>query len=144
MIGPCLAVYPAKTPAMKKSLIILLALTAWSCDLIIEPVIDTRYRIAGTYYVNEYSESTRTSTNYQITITRGFGNTVYLDNFYGAGLSVTGQLSGNRIDIYRQTRNGYEIQGVATIEFTSMRLTYSVRDNYSRTTDFCNSVATKW
>jgi len=126
---------------MKKLFTILLAFLVWSCDIIIEPVIDSRYNVSGTYYLSEYSESYRSTTSYQITITRGYGSTVYIDNFYGAGLNVSGTMSGNRIDIYRQYRGGYEIQGVATVEMNSIHMTYSVRDTYNRSTDFCNSVA---
>jgi hypothetical protein len=129
---------------MKKWLFIPAVLLATSCDIIIDPSYDWRDRVTGTYEVQEYSESHRMTTTYRMTITKGYGSTVYLNNFYGAGLSVAGSYNGNQIEIWQQYQNGYEIEGVATVTGSEIRMTYSVRNVFSRSADFCNSVAWRW
>jgi hypothetical protein len=126
---------------MKNWLLIPAALLA-SCDIIIDPTYDWRDRVTGMYEVQEYSESYRMTTTYRMTITRGYGNTVYLNNFYGAGLTVAGTFGGNQIQLGHQYSNGYAIEGVATVTGSELRMTYSVKSLYS--TDFCNSLAWRW
>lgn len=129
---------------MKKLAIAGLALLASACTLIVDPYFTDSSYLTGTYNVSEYSETYSNTFRYSITVSRGFDRTVYLHNFYDAGITVSGYYSGQQITLARQYAGGYEIEGVVTVTGNEFRMTYSVRDPYHAPTDFCNSVARRY
>ena len=128
---------------MKTLILFALVFLVSSCDIYVsDSFYDQRNQVVGSYQVSEYSETYNTTWNYSISVTKApFSSQIYLKNFYNAGLTVTGYISSNKVTISRQTCNGYEIEGVGTISGYELHLTYRVRDQYYRTTDFCNTVA---
>ena len=124
-------------------LIILIAFT--SCDiLIVEPAIDYRERITGSYAVEEHSQTYNDYTNYDIYIRKsGFSDEVIIENFYGAGIDVRATVDHDKIYISRQVVEGYKVEGVGTLYGDEIQFSYSVTDTWSShgPTDFCNATA---
>ena len=124
-------------------LIILIVLT--SCDiLIVEPAIDYRERITGSYAVEEHSQTYNDYTQYNIFIRKsGHNDQVIIENFYDAGIDVRATIKYDKIYIDRQMVNGYKIEGVGTVYGNEIQFSYSVTDTWSQhgPTDFCNATA---
>ena len=124
-------------------LIILIVLT--SCDiLIVEPAIDYRERITGSYAVEEHSQTYNDYTQYNIFIRKsGHNDQVIIENFYDAGIDVRTTIEYDKIYIDRQMVNGYKIEGVGTVYGNEIQFSYSVTDTWSQhgPTDFCNATA---
>lgn len=126
---------------MAAALLVLLA----SCDVtVIEPRYDYRDNVVGYYDIEEYSRTFDDYTYYAVHITKdGYsGNSIYLNNFYGANIRVHAYIDNNRITIPHQIIDDYEVEGVGTLRGSDLSLTYSVRDLYEHTpTDFCDTWA---
>lgn len=133
---------------MKKLLYATLFLTVLaSCDImVIEPRVDYRDRVVGYYDVEEYSNTYRDYVYYSIQITRNgsYGNDIYINNFYGADIRIRAYVDYNQITIPYQVVNGYEIEGVGSVNGGDISLDYSVKDLYQYSaTDFCETWATR-
>jgi hypothetical protein len=117
---------------MKKLLILFgVALLAASCDIdIIEPGYNPSTRVTGSYWVEEYSHTFDEYTEFQISIYERGYNRVVIENFYGANIDVNADVRGNVLYIPFQVRNGFEIEGRATITNGKLRFNYTVRDTY--------------
>jgi hypothetical protein len=130
---------------MKKLFYLFLLIGLSSCEIYyVEPVYRERQRIVGQHNVDEYSETYNDHTSYSISIEESgrYGNEVYINNFYGADISVHATISNGKITIPRQVSDGYEIEGVGTVYGDEISFSYSVRDLYSGTrTDFCEATA---
>lgn len=128
---------------MKTYIIFGILLVMTSCQIVVtDPNLDPRNQIIGSYQLREYSTTYNSTVTYSIFIYKsGYGNLVYIDNFYGAGLSVSGTLNGNTLTIPWQVQDGYEIEGVARVIGNSLQLSYTVHDAYNYSTDFCSSNA---
>jgi hypothetical protein len=126
---------------MKKFMIAALFLfTLVSCEFnYIEPRYDYRDRVTGYYDLEEYSETHNDYHYYSLHISKyAHGNTVYLNNFYDADLTVKAYLDDDKLTIPLQVVDGYEIEGVGTVHSYDMSLNYRVKDLYNNTrTDFC-------
>jgi hypothetical protein len=127
-------------------LLIGIALIAFTgCDVyLVEPRFDRRDQVIGYYEMEEYSQTYNGYTYYGLNITKdGYNsNTIYLNNFYGANISVVAHLSYDRITIPNQYVNGYDIEGVGTVYANRISFRYSVKDRYrSEYTDFCETDA---
>ena len=131
---------------MKRVLLIGIVLISFTgCDVyLVEPRIDRRDQVIGYYGMEEYSQTYLDYTYYSINITKGGynSNTIYLNNFYGANISVVATLSYDRITIPSQYVDGYDIEGVGTVYGDHITFSYSVKDRYhSKYTDFCETDA---
>ena len=130
---------------MKKLLYLFLLVGLSSCELyIVEPQYSESDRIVGRYDVEEHSETFNDYTNYSIWIEKSsqYSNQIYIDNFYGSELRVSASISYGKITINRQVVNGFEIEGVGTVNGDQIEFNYSVRDIYSGSrTDFCEATA---
>ncbi len=129
-----------------KKLILLIAFAAvfQACTIYdYESEFDNRDRIVGRYDVEEYSQTFNEITYYSIRISKGgYGDKIYLRNFYGVDITVYGFLRFDRITIPYQVVNGYEIEGTGTVSGNELDLHYSVADLYSNSaTDFCDTQA---
>jgi predicted GNAT superfamily acetyltransferase len=100
----------------------------------------------GSHDVDEYSETYNDKTCYTIYIGRlGSYDKVYIDNFYGVDIRVDATLRGDKIDIYWQRVDGYEVEGVGTVYGDEIHFNYKVRDVYSGTrSDYCEAVAWRY
>ncbi|HCZ34510.1 MAG TPA: hypothetical protein DHV26_01125 [Cytophagales bacterium] len=127
---------------------VVLALVLTSCEItIVEPRYDDRDQITGSYRLEEYSQSWRVYSNFEIYIRKlgtGYGaDEVLIENFYNADIDVVARVYGNSITIPLQYVNGYEVEGSATIYLNEISFTYRVRDTYTRSSpDYCE--ATVW
>ena len=125
--------------------LVLLALVAMSCEVtVVEPVVyDARDEFVGYLGVDEYSETFRKDSHYDIHITKAFGNHVYIHNFYGVDIRVIAEVRGGRLVIPYQEVGPFEIEGSAYRSGNHIDFSYSVFDHRlrPRVTDFCNSVA---
>lgn len=133
---------------MKKLIFLLFAtstLLLSACEIyIVDPAIDPRSQITGSYSVEEYSTTFRNYHNYSISIYNrtSVSDQVWIDNFYDAGIRVKAVVSYETITIPLQTVNGYQIQGSGYRTGSTIQFTYSVKDTYYNTPpDFCNSTA---
>ncbi|MCK6618251.1 MAG: hypothetical protein L6Q51_11475 [Cyclobacteriaceae bacterium] len=111
-----------------------------------DPYANPVSRIAGRYSVSEYSETYNVWYNYTIRIEPSGYNAqeVRIDNFYDAGVRVYATVSNTKITIWRQTVNGYTVEGTGTVYGDEISFTYSVRDNRSNAhTDFCEATASR-
>jgi hypothetical protein len=119
-----------------------------SCEFYyLEPRIDERDRLVGRYSIEEYSETYNDITHYTISIHRsGYrSNEVVIDNFYGVDLRIYATVSYDKITIYRQVVNGYEVEGVGTIYGDEISFHYHVKDRYTNSrTDYCESSAWRY
>ncbi|QOI97494.1 MAG: hypothetical protein HRU69_08325 [Flammeovirgaceae bacterium] len=109
-----------------------------------DPYSNPVSRLTGRYSVSEYSETYNAWYNYTIWIEPTGYNTqeVRVDNFYDAGMRVYATVSYNKITIWRQTVNGYTVEGTGTVYGDEISFTYSVRDNRTNSrTDFCEATA---
>lgn len=112
--------------------------------MIVEPVYDDRDRFVGSYWMEERSQTYNDFTRFSIYIRKsGNYDEVVIENFYNSGVNVRANVDYDKIYIYRQVVNGYEIEGVGTLYGNEIELSYRVRDTYSyhKTTDFCNATA---
>lgn len=134
---------------MKKLILFgMLLIGLSSCEFYyLEPRIDARQALVGTYEMQEYSETYNDVTEYTIWIERSYhsSNEIYIDNFYAEDLRVVASVSYDKITIYRQVVNGYEIEGVGTVYGSDIEFQYHVKDLYTGSrTDFCESTAWKY
>lgn len=132
---------------MKTRLLFLAAsLFLISCDiLIVEPRIDVRDGVIGSYQIEEYSRTYNDHVRFYVYIRKSGGSysdNVVIENFYNANTDVRAEIVGDKIYISRQVVNGYEIEGVGTIYYDVIRFNYSVRDlYYNSPVDFCEAKA---
>lgn len=109
-----------------------------------DPYANPVSRMEGRYSVSDYSETYNNYISYTIWIEASNRATqeVRIDNFYGANIRVYATVNYNKITIWRQTVNGYTVEGTGTIYGDEISFTYSVRDNWSNSkTDFCEATA---
>jgi hypothetical protein len=129
---------------MKKLIYVFLLIGLSACEFYyLEPRNHERDRILGQYEVQEYSETYNLYTYYSIWIepTNRYDE-VYIDNFYGASIGVYATVSNGKITIYRQTVDGYEIEGVGTVYGNEISMNYRVKDRYTNSrADFCETTA---
>jgi len=115
---------------MKTLFILAFAFIVIGCEIDIEPRYDPATRVAGSYRVEEYSRTFDEITLYDVRIYQsGYGHVV-ITNFYGADIDVDAEVRGNTLYIPFQVRDGYEIEGRATIDLDELHFSYSVRDTY--------------
>ncbi|MBN8577657.1 MAG: hypothetical protein KF775_01295 [Cyclobacteriaceae bacterium] len=134
---------------MKTTCLIFIGLTLvlTACEItVVEPRYDARDKVVGSYQLEEYSQTYRSYTRYSVYIRKsGFGygaNEVAIENFYGTGIDVYATVVADRLTIPLQIVNGYEVEGAGTIYFDELRLTYRVRDTYTRSSpDYCEARA---
>ncbi len=116
-----------------------------SCDIIIvEPVVDDRDRVTGSYQIEEHSHTYNDYVQFYIYIRKSGGSDgVIIENFYNADVNVRANVVYDKIYIARQIVDGYEIEGVGTIYKDEIQFSYKVRDTFSthEPTDFCNATA---
>jgi hypothetical protein len=122
-------------------LVMLVAVTA--CEFYYyDPYANPVDRITGRYEVEEYSETYNDFTRYSVWIDRAGSSEVAISNFYGVNVRVYAMVSGDKLTLYRQTVNGYTIEGTGTVYGSQLELNYSVRDAlYGYRTDFCEATA---
>jgi|SRR5690606_27872631 len=109
----------------------------------VEPLYDQRDKFLGHYDVEEYSETYRDYTFYEMRIVRSrYDREIYLDNFYAAGIRIYAIVSFNDIRIPYQVVDGYEIEGTGTLYHDQLSLSYRVKDLYEYTvSDYCETIA---
>lgn len=93
------------------ALVLLVSLSA--CHVEVINPYDPRDAFVGTYDVEEYSETYWETTYYGVDIYKSSyePNVVWIDNFYGIGLEVAGQVDGTRLRIPPQRIGDYDIEG---------------------------------
>lgn len=130
---------------MKNTIFIALLIGLSACEFYYtNPYVNPVGRLEGRYAVSEHSETYNHYLDYTIWITAsGYGSQeVRIENFYGADIRVYATVSYNKITIWRQTVNGYTVEGTGTIYGNEITFTYSVRDTWSNSrTDFCEATA---
>ena len=109
----------------------------------VEPKYDHRAKFVGYYDVEEFSETYKDVTYYEMRISRSrYENEVYLHNFYAADLRVYARVSYDDIRIPFQVVDGFEIEGSGTLFHNELNLTYRVKDLYDNSiSDYCETVA---
>ncbi|HEX8059606.1 MAG TPA: hypothetical protein VF473_01660 [Cyclobacteriaceae bacterium] len=127
------------------SLAILLVAT--SCETYyVEPVVhyDPRDQFVGSYDLQEYSSTYDENWNYSVSVYKGAGSQIVIDNFYNSNLRVYANVNGNRFSVSWQIADGYELQGDGYVEGRKITINYKVRDTYTNGSpwDFCS--ATGW
>lgn len=128
---------------MKKLAFVSLLLVAVSCGIDVEPRYDPATRVTGSYQVDEYSNTFDEYTSYDIRIYQNGYSSVLISNFYGVDIDVSAEVRGNVLIIPFQVRNGYEIEGRATIDYDQLHFSYSVRDSYEHhaARNYCDAEA---
>jgi hypothetical protein len=131
---------------MKRLIVFVLPLVFLSaCDInIIEPRYDSRDNVIGYYDVEEYSETYNDMTYYSLRISKSTHSNreIYLHNFYAIDIRVYATLDYDKIRIPYQVVDGYEVEGVGTLNGSELTLSYRIKDLRSYTSsDFCESVA---
>jgi hypothetical protein len=134
---------------MKKSALLLIFSTVLlqSCDFYYDPYFDARDRITGVYFVNEYSQTFNSSINYDIRIVKSHNRErILIENFYDTGITINAQYFNDKIIIPRQKKEGFELEGTATVWGNRIDFTFSVRDTHNRNklTDFCEAEAWRY
>jgi len=119
-----------------------------SCDVyVLEQRVDHRDRIVGNYEMDEYSETYRDYTYYDMEVSKSAYShrEIYMHNFYGVNIRIYAYVDGNAVTIPYQINNGYEIEGHGTVYRNELRLNYRVVDVYHGTaTDFCDTQARRF
>lgn len=119
-----------------------------SCEFYyLDPQYDSRSRIIGSHDVEEYSETFNDYTDYSIHIDRSssYRDEIYIDNFYDVDIRVYATVSNDKIDIYRQVVDGYEVEGVGTVYSGKIRFNYRVKDLVTGArVDYCEATAWKY
>jgi hypothetical protein len=128
-------------------LLIAPALLLSACDInIIEPRYDSRDRLTGYYDVEEYSETYNDMTYYSLRISKSTysDREVYIHNFYSVNIRVYATLDYDKLRIPYQVVDGYEVEGVGTVNGNHITLSYRIKDLQTNTdSDFCESTATR-
>lgn len=129
--------------ALMIAMVSALMLTSCFVDESVERRYDYRDKVVGYYEVEEYSQTFKDITYYDIDISRSsHRDEVWINNFYAADISIYAIVTYDRIRIPFQTVDGYEIEGSGTVYANRIDFTYSVKDRYSHTvTDFCETTA---
>src|SRR5690242_12355482 len=89
-------------------------LLATSCDTYyVEPVVpyDQRDQFVGNYDLHEYSSTYDEYWDYSVSIYKGAGGQIVIDNFYNSNIRVYASVNNNRFYVNWQTADGYELQG---------------------------------
>jgi hypothetical protein len=130
-----------------KLLSVLLLLITTGCYIDTD-VYSPATRIAGSYEVEEWSESLGIQTYFEIYIYMDHydSDIVYIRNFYDVGIDVLAEVYGNRIRIPIQVVGQYEIHGSGSYYAGEISIDYSVRDIYNPTgfTDFCSAICFRY
>ncbi|MDX1628870.1 MAG: hypothetical protein R3345_09235 [Fulvivirga sp.] len=123
---------------MKRLLLILPMLTVamFACNVYVEepvPVIvhDDRDHVTGYYHVEEYNVTTGGYAEYDVSVAKSAHDlfTIYIDNFYGVGISVVAEVEGLNVYIPEQQVDGYHIAGDGYVDGNVLVLDYSVHDH---------------
>ncbi len=132
---------------MKKYLLgIAVIVLISSCNVtIIEDPYDPRDNFLGRFEAEEYSETLDVYSYFNLRILKNtdpYSREIYLQNFYGADIEVYGEVNGSKLTIPRQVVGYYIIEGLGTVDFDQVVMTYTVEDTYpgSRLVDYCNTV----
>ena len=129
-------------------LFVISVLALSSCTFYdVEPRYDSRDHLVGTYQMKEYSETYNDYTYYSIYISKSnySAREIYFDNFYAADIRIYAVLEFDKLRIPHQVVDGYEVEGVGTIQGSDLSLNYRVKDLYSNTyTDFCETTAWRY
>jgi hypothetical protein len=133
---------------MKKALLAITFVALLSgCDFIyIEDIYDPRDQFTGRFDTEEYSETLDVMTYFDVHIVKDadpYSNVVYIRNFYGANIEVFAEVSGNKLVVPRQRIGYYLIEGIGSIDFGEIVMSYTVEDTdpRSRFVDYCSSVS---
>jgi len=122
---------------MKKYLLFAVLIIMAGCDIYIvdEPyvVYDDRDMFVGNYHINEFSQTTEQSYNYNVHILKSCCDTqeIRITNFYGSELEVYALVNDNRLTIPLQRVDGYEIEGTGKMDYDKLVFTFVVRDLYA-------------
>ncbi|MBS0000410.1 MAG: hypothetical protein KFF73_15620 [Cyclobacteriaceae bacterium] len=104
--------------------------------------------VTGNYEVDEWSESLRIQTYYEIYVYRDRydPNIIFIRNFYDVGIEVLAEVIGSRIRIPLQVVGHYEVYGSGSYFAGELTIDYSVRDIYNPSgfTDFCNAFCLRY
>jgi len=124
---------------MKKLLLFTVLVSLASCEIYFleESYVDydDRDLFVGSYHVKEYSQTTESYYEYNITIQKSCCDSeeVRISNFYGSDLVVYATVYDNRITIHQQHTDGYEIEGTGKMDYNNkLTLTFVVRDLYTK------------
>ncbi|MEI9920747.1 MAG: hypothetical protein WDO14_18430 [Bacteroidota bacterium] len=117
-----------------------------SCEYYVEPVVpyDPRDQFTGSYSVHEYSSTYDEYWDYNVSIYKGAGGQIVIDNLYNSNLRVYANVNNNRFYVNWQTADGYELSGDGFVDGTKVTINYKIRDTYTNGApwDFCS--ATGW
>lgn len=134
---------------MKKLLLgISVVMLISSCDItyIEEVPYDPRDQFTGRYDAEEYSETLDAFAYFDVLIYKDldpYSDVVYIENFYGANIEVFATVNGSKLTIPRQQVGFYIVEGIGSIEFNELVMTYTVEDTHpaSRLVDYLNTVS---
>jgi hypothetical protein len=143
-----LLLVPINISCMKRFIALILPVVMLSsCDIdIIQPVYDSRDDLIGYYDVEEYSETYNDYTYYDLRISKSsYSNReVYIHNFYAVDIRVYATLDYDKLRIPYQVVNGYEVEGVGTVNGDEITFSYRIKDlNHNSYSDFCESIAVR-
>ncbi len=97
-----------------------------SCEYYVEPVVpyDPRDQFTGSYSVHEYSSTYDEYWDYNVSIYKGAGGQIVIDNLYNSNLRVYANVNNNRFYVNWQTADGYELSGDGFVDGTKVTINY--------------------
>lgn len=133
---------------MKRALLgISILLLISSCDVVIvEEAWDPRTPFLGRFDTEEYSETLDAFSYYYVFIIADadpFSNVIYIRNFYGANIEIFGEVNGNKLTIPRQRIGNFVVEGIGSLDFGELVMSYTVEDiePRNRFIDYCSTVS---
>lgn len=116
-----------------------------SCYVVVEEPYDPRNNFVGTYETEEWSTVYGGTTYYDVTISKsGYQDgRVWISNFYGIDLEVSGTVRGDEITIPNQYNGDFEVSGWGYLDNQGrLRLEFSIVEHrvFSDRYDECDAV----
>ena len=125
---------------MKKLVLFAALISLASCEIYIfddpNPAWDERDQFVGSYYVEEYSQTTERFYTYTIEVEKSCcrNDEIRILNFYGSDIEVVALVHNYKMTIPLQQVDGYEIEGTGKIIDDKLEFTFFARDLLSRPT----------
>lgn len=101
----------------------------------------SRNDFTGRYDITETSSTQGSTRNYEIQIKKSSqgDNQVTIENFYGAGITVSATLSNSRLTIPQQEVGIFTIDGIGSLNGSELTLTYDVQSEGTSIVDYCTA-----
>ncbi len=128
-----------------KACIYILFFIVFGCSITNPRPADPRDKFIGTYNAEEESSTVSTTSKFAIQVSKSTSadSTIFIKNFWNAGITVKATISGSKIAIPEQLVNNYKIVGLGAINGQELTMSYWVNGVNNNFFDDCRTKSLK-